>query len=148
MMTGQILGGSPVTEAVHYQILIMYLIATCLFCALFTNVFILHRVAFDEGTHVLRIDRFIEIIDEKQNKNHNVGIAENFIKGCFCCGLWGRQQNVSDAAVGNDLETQQLNYSSGNSVPTNRITILTRQFSSDGSMPFFRIESLSFRCGP
>jgi ABC-type multidrug transport system ATPase subunit len=146
MMTGQILGGSPVTEAAHYQILIMYLIATCLFCALFTNVFILHRVAFDVGAHVLRIDRFVEIIDEKQNKNHNVGIAENFIKrlqNC-CCGMWGRQQHVLDAAVGNDLETQQLNYGSGNSVPTNRITVLTRQFSSDGSVPFFRIESLSF----
>jgi ABC-type iron transport system FetAB ATPase subunit len=145
MMTGQILGGSPVTEAAHYQILIMYLIATCLFCALFTNVFILYWVAFD-GAQVLRVDRFIEIIDEKQNKNHNVSIAENFIMGLqnCCCGLLGRQQHILGAAVGNDLETQQLNYGSGNSVPTNRITILTRQFSSNGSVPFFRIESLSF----
>lgn len=31
IMMGQILGGSPVTEAAHYQILIMYLIATCTF---------------------------------------------------------------------------------------------------------------------
>eukprot|EP00986_Skeletonema_menzelii_P020276 scaffold30699_cov166-Skeletonema_menzelii.AAC.1 len=29
MMTGQILGGSPVTEAARYQILIIYLISTC-----------------------------------------------------------------------------------------------------------------------
>ena len=75
MMTGQILGGSSIVEAAHYQILIMYLISTCLFLAVFTNVFILYRVAFDAGTHVLRIDRFIEIVEEKkkQKSNNNNG---------------------------------------------------------------------------
>ncbi|KAL3811369.1 hypothetical protein ACHAXA_011333 [Cyclostephanos tholiformis] len=142
MMTGQILGGSPVTEAAHYQILIMYLIATCLFCAMFTNVFILYRVAFDAGGHVLRIDRFIELVGNKQNKNQGVGIMDNLIAGFrrCCCGLWGEKVAVAR----NDSELEHLNNGTGNSVPSNRVLILTRQFLSDGSEPFFRIDSLSF----
>ena len=142
MMTGQILGGSPVTEAAHYQILIMYLIATCLFCAMFANVFILYRVAFDAGGHVLRIDRFIELVDDKRNKKQGVGITEIFIAGLqrCCCGLWGEKV----ASGGNILELEHLNNGPCNSVPPNRVVILTRQFSNDGSEPFFRIDSLSF----
>lgn len=145
-MTGQILGGSPVSEAAHYQILIMYLIATCLFGAIFTNVFILYRIAFDAGAHILRIDRFVELVDEKQNKNHGVSITENLIGGLRnCCrGLWEGKQHAMGTALTNDAEMQDLNNGSGNSAPSNGITILTRQVSSDGSVPFFRIESLSF----
>ena len=146
MMTGQILGGSPVTEAAHYQILMMYLISTCLFCAMFTNVFILYRVAFDAGAHVLRIDRFIELIEDKQDKNQGVGITENLIarfRRC-CCELWGEKDRDMDIAVGKALELVHLNNCSGNSVPSNGIAILTHQFSSDESEPFFRINSLSF----
>ena len=145
-MTGQILGGSPVSEAAHYQILIMYLIATCLFGAIFTNVFILYRIAFDAGAHILRIDRFVELVDEKQNKNHGVSITENLIGGLrnCCCGLWEGKQHAMGTALTNDAEMQDLNNGSGNSAPSNGITILTRQVSSDGSVPFFRIESLSF----
>ncbi len=141
-MTGQILGGSPVTEAAHYQILIMYLIATCLFCAMFTNVFMLYRVAFDAGGHVLRIDRFIELVGDKQDKNRGVGIREYFIAGFqrCCCGLRGEKASP----VRSDPELEQLNIGPGNSFPSNRVVILTRQFSNDGSEPLFRIEGLSF----
>ena len=105
MMTGQILGGSPVTEAAHYQILITYCTATCTLSNIFMNVFVLYRVAFDAGTHVLRTDRFIEVVKNKQKNNHRVGgiiehmtrgiqnyfsIGSGCVKACLCCfGLWG-----------------------------------------------------------
>lgn len=94
-MTGQILGGSPVTEAAHYQILIMYLIATCTFCPIFLNLFIVYRVAFDAKTHALRTDRFIEVVDKKQKqKQENIGITQRMVCGLqnWIYPIWSRQQ--------------------------------------------------------
>jgi len=171
MMTGQILGGSPVTEAAHYQILIIYLIATCTFTCIFCNVFILYRVAFDAKTHVLRTDRFIEVVNKKHQKNsQRVGITVKLaIQNCYeigirfikafvcCCGLWGRKQDGSGNAVPNVFEGQPLieavfndtesKYGSSNSLLSNRIQILTHRLTSDGSnsiAPFFRITKLQF----
>ena len=133
MMTGQILGGSPVTEAAHYQILIMYLIATITFFAILLNLFIVYRVAFDAGTHVLRTDRFIEVIDTKQ-KMSIVSSMMGFMRNC-CCPMRRRPQDV----ISNNSETQPLQYSSNN---TNIIKIVTGQKST--SEPIFRIAKLSF----
>jgi ABC-type iron transport system FetAB ATPase subunit len=146
MMTGQILAGSSVTEAAHYQILMMYLISTCLFSVMFTNVFILYRVAFDAGAHVLRIDRFIELVEEKQKKNLAVSITKNWIAGLqrCCCWLWREKKNDMVIAARNDLELVRLNNDSGDAIPSNRFAIVTRQFSNDGSGPFLQIDSLSF----
>lgn len=46
MMTGQILGGSPVWEAARYQMLICYLIATMTFGTILTEIWISRQVAF------------------------------------------------------------------------------------------------------
>ena len=59
MMTGQILGGSPVMEAAHYQALIMYLIALATFGVVFMEVVLILNIGFDE-THMLRSDRFVK----------------------------------------------------------------------------------------
>ncbi|KAL7550945.1 hypothetical protein ACHAWF_014154 [Thalassiosira exigua] len=159
MMTGQILGGSPVTEAAHYQILIMYLIATCTFATIFMNVFIIYRVAFDAGTHVLRTDRFIEIVKKKRTQggttSHN---SANSMQVCFdrgmecarailcCCGLCSRgDKDNCDAMSLPDVEKQPLsNY--GATVQSDRIQILTRQLDRERSrtVPFFRIVQLKF----
>lgn len=60
MMTGQILGGSPVMEAARYQMLICYLIAICAFGTILTEVWISRGVAFDASSQMLRTDRFIK----------------------------------------------------------------------------------------
>ena len=162
MMTGQILGGSPVREAAHYQILIMYLIATCTFSIIFINVLILYRVAFDSGTHILRTDRFIEVAKTKNNiqcgsiaestdrgirKRYSVGI-ECVKASIRCIGLRRQQQ---DDTYGDtlDVEKQPLSSTKSNSSPqSNRIQILTRQLKGDRSnttsTPLFRIVKLQF----
>lgn len=64
MMTGQILGGSPVMEAARYQILIMYLIAVCVFGTIFMELWMTVQVAFD-SSNMLRTDRFKNSDDER-----------------------------------------------------------------------------------
>ena len=59
MMTGQILGGASVVDAARYQMIIMYLIATCTFGSVLAVLSVVVRVAFD-GTHMLRVDRFVK----------------------------------------------------------------------------------------
>ena len=160
MMTGQILGGSPVTEAAHYQILIMYLIATSTFLTIFFNVVVLYRTAFEKGTHVLRTDRFIEVSKKKPKKNQRIGIIESLTKGlkdccnvgvvCIksilcCCGLWERKPGVLIDSVPNDFEAQPLKY--GSSTAPNRIQILTRRLTNDGldtTTRYFHISRLQF----
>ena len=56
MMTGQILAGSPPTEAVKYQILIMFLIAAGTGLGVICSVRLTARRLFDER-HRLRLDR-------------------------------------------------------------------------------------------
>mmetsp|Transcript_12461 Transcript_12461/g.18589 ORF Transcript_12461/g.18589 Transcript_12461/m.18589 type:complete len:660 (+) Transcript_12461:171-2150(+) len=80
MMTGQILGGSPVTEAAHYQILIIYLISTCTFLTIFMNIYAMYRVAFDTGTHIFRVDRFIKVEKKKLSQYQRFKIAWVSIK--------------------------------------------------------------------
>jgi len=59
MMTGQILGGSPIMEAAHYQALIMYLIAMATFGVILMEVVLILHIGFDPS-HMLRSDRFIK----------------------------------------------------------------------------------------
>lgn len=46
MMTGQILGGSPVQEAARYQMMIVYLIATVTFGTILLEAYFVRRIAF------------------------------------------------------------------------------------------------------
>lgn len=143
MMTGQILGGSPVTEAARYQILIIYLIATCCFCIIFINVLCMYLAVFDTSTHVLRTDRFIEAAG-RDNCCSTIGVWCE--QAClYCCQLCGRQPSICDTLS----ETHQLandpeaSYGTGNS---NRIEILTRQLSDSwkGAGPLFQISKLQY----
>lgn len=58
MMTGQILGGSPVIQAARYQMLIMYIIAFCTFGTIITEIYIALKAGFDKE-HTLRTEHFI-----------------------------------------------------------------------------------------
>ena len=80
MMTGQILGGSPVTEAARYQILIIYLISTCTFLTIFMNIYAMYRVSFDTGTHIFRVDRFVKVEKKKLTRFQRFKIAWISIK--------------------------------------------------------------------
>lgn len=59
MMTGQILGGSPVQEAARYQMLIMYLIATVTFGTILLEAWFVRQVAFSYD-HRLDTSHFIK----------------------------------------------------------------------------------------
>lgn len=138
MMTGQILGGSPVTEAAHYQILIIYLISTCTFLTTFMNIYAMYRVAFDTGTHIFRIDRFVKV--EKKNLTQlqrlkivlisvkmfaktvfkwSLGAACSRVILCLkvsmCCFKLCRKSHKNEHAdeEGGDLERQPLSNDSG-----------------------------------
>ena len=67
MMTGQILGGSPVMEAARYQMLIMYLIASTSFGSTVMILSSVMKVAFDSD-HMMRTDR---IVRRETNKTRN-----------------------------------------------------------------------------
>mmetsp|Transcript_3701 Transcript_3701/g.7307 ORF Transcript_3701/g.7307 Transcript_3701/m.7307 type:complete len:658 (-) Transcript_3701:1873-3846(-) len=167
MMTGQILGGSPVTEAARYQILIMYLISTCSFSTILMNVYIVYRVAFDVGCHVLRNDRFIEVIKKKDGK----GIGNTFtvvgdklkkfvliglgtFKACF---MFLSRRSVSkknnfggSTTISEDsdlLEKQHLT-SSKYGTSTNKIRMLSKKLvnnsESVGNDPFLQIVNLEY----
>lgn len=97
MMTGQILGGSPVIEAARYQILIMYLIAACAFGTILCEIWVAKHVGFDVRKQRLRSDRLKLIVDpglEHQRRFRNQSLLEYFwhcieklIRLLFCCWL-------------------------------------------------------------
>lgn len=92
MMTGQILGGAPVIDAARYQMLIMYLIATCVFGSTLMLLYVAVSVGFDK-THMLRTDRI-----QKRTKGASLFdcISETW-KMLFCC--------CCDQAIENDGTT-------------------------------------------
>jgi len=92
MMTGQILGGAPVVDAARYQMLIMYLIATCVFGSTLMLLYVAVSVGFDE-THMLRTDRI-----QKRTKGASLFdcISETW-RMLFCC--------CCDQAIENDGTT-------------------------------------------
>mmetsp|Transcript_4996 Transcript_4996/g.10510 ORF Transcript_4996/g.10510 Transcript_4996/m.10510 type:complete len:600 (+) Transcript_4996:260-2059(+) len=174
MMTGQILGGSPVTEAAHYQILIIYLISTCTFLTIFMNIYAMYRVAFDTGTHIFRVDRFIKVEKKKLSQYQRFKIAWVSVKiyakkalgwslgaafskvilclkvGMSCCKVWRKRNQRSDEEV-SDLERQPLSDDSGiaslkyDSSSENKVQILsTRDTEAPESSVVFRISNLQF----
>ena len=60
MMTGQILGGSPVMQAARYQMLIMYLITACSLGAILMQVMYVVQRGFDDS-HTLLLDKFVKV---------------------------------------------------------------------------------------
>lgn len=64
MMTGQILGGSPVIDAAKYQMLIMYLIAVSTFGAMMMEIWVILGIGFD-SSHVLQTHNFSKAPDSQ-----------------------------------------------------------------------------------
>ncbi len=75
MMTGQILGGSSVTDAAHYQCLIMYLITNATFFAILLEVLLVLQIGFD-SSHMLRPDRFQKANREKKFMSWCLGLGK------------------------------------------------------------------------
>ena len=142
-MTGQILGGSPVTEAAHYQILITYLGATCTFGTIFINIWIIYRVAFDASNHVLRTDRFIEVVKDKRNILEKTKTFVGNVLGFLCCyGPLPEKVEKQDAM--GSLEQQPLVGTGGLQVE-NRIKISTNRLACGiGRIESFTISGLQF----
>jgi len=135
MMTGQILGGSPVTEAAHYQIMIAYLGATCTFGTIFINMWVIYRVAFDVSNHVLRTDRFIEVVKDKRNVLEKtktfVGIVLCGAQYLLCCCCFGPLRKKGEKLDAMESLEQQPLVDPGGLQVANRIKISTNRFSCD-----------------
>jgi putative ABC transport system permease protein len=85
MMTGQILGGSPVGEAARYQMLIMYLIAMCTFGTILAEVAMALRAGFDDA-HRLRTDFFVHSKSSAKAGGNSCSRSwSNFYRLCCCC---------------------------------------------------------------
>jgi putative ABC transport system permease protein len=155
MMTGQILGGNAPPEAARYQILIIWLISTAAFATIIMNAFVVYRVAFDANAHVLRTDRFIEVIRNGKNKGMMpfgsllsslklvVGAFCDGLKSILCCGRGGKDGSADSA----DIEQQPLSEKGdyGTNGTTNKIQIVSRiQSNTEDTSPFFQISKLQF----
>jgi ABC-type iron transport system FetAB ATPase subunit len=152
MMTGQILGGSPVMEAARYQILIIYLIAVCSFGAILANMGIALWFGFD-ASHMLISDRFTK----RPKQLSFLDRISKFFQWlcCCCCGFQtlqssnisemqpltnGSNKDDEDGAVYTqpnrgsiEVKTMMRSSSNGNSnLPLHRLEIrgITRSFST------------------
>lgn len=95
MMTGQILGGSPVMQAARYQTMIMYLIATATFGAILLQIGVILEIGFDHSSQMLRADRF-EKVPESLSFWY---MAKNSLFVAFLtrkCGFATQQQSTLD----------------------------------------------------
>uniref|UniRef100_A0A7S4WJU8 ABC transporter domain-containing protein n=1 Tax=Ditylum brightwellii TaxID=49249 RepID=A0A7S4WJU8_9STRA len=136
MMTGQILGGAPVTAAARYQILIMYFIGFCAFSNIFAVVFIAIRAGFDTKTHSLQTDHFVK--RGKKKKQCPTQLADCLAYPFSCC-CPGKVENDYDKRFVNDPsvnkgELEPLNESNSSSTKI-RLYTLHNPSSSDHPLP-------------
>jgi ABC-type multidrug transport system fused ATPase/permease subunit len=109
MMTGQILGGSPVTEAARYQVLIIWLIGTINFSSVFMNTYMVYKVAFDTSKHMLRTERFIEVVRKNRKGLGVKRVMETLRSACILLMSYGRDSQTSVPQEGYvDVEQQPL----------------------------------------
>lgn len=104
MMTGQILGGSSVADAARYQILIMYLIATCSFGTILTQLFFSLRICFDANM-ILRSDRLMKRT-KRRNITALVDIVYSSVRDCLSRGQ--RDSKVEAPAANSKGESTML----------------------------------------
>jgi uncharacterized protein (TIGR00245 family) len=158
MMTGQILGGSPVGEAARYQMLIMYLIAMCTFGTILAEVTMALRAGFDDA-YRLRTDLFVDSKSgaKKGGGNSCRGSWSSFFRLCCCCfeccydWIWSKDNEMRRSAFvvpmdnGQDTETTGLltsNINGNNDTSSdhrNEIEFLTVRSPPSGSQPTFRL---------
>lgn len=105
MMTGQILGGTPVMEAARYQMVIIYLITISSFGSILTIVFLSLRVVFDVSTDMLHVDR---LVMRKEKRSFLDTITFCCRSLCRCCsGVCTHRSQPSGESrpLAEDIET-------------------------------------------
>ena len=105
MMTGQILGGTPVMEAARYQMVIIYLITISSFGSILTIVFLSLRVVFDVSTDILHVDRLVK---RKEKRSFLDTISFCCRSLCQCCsglGTLRSQPGGESRPLTEDIET-------------------------------------------
>ena len=133
MMTGQILGGSTVTEAARYQILITYLIAVCCFAMVLTNVFLALKIGFDSRLR-LRIDRL------RKRAHKSSPLCFDGIRGYFTWARKRRRSSSSSVPTSTEELTQLL-------APKGKLSVTTSKRAKtrlNGDKPILDISDLSF----
>ena len=148
MMTGQILGGSPVTEAARYQVLIIWLIGTINFSSVFMNTYIVYKVAFETSKHMLRTERFIKVIRSKKRKGISFKrFYDTFRSTCILLMTCGRNKQTNQREDYLDIEQQSLESLSryGATDKICNLTIQMRQQDKvDSAKPLLQISKLQF----
>lgn len=100
MMTGQILGGSIVTDAARYQILIIYLIATSSFGTILTQHFLLLGVCFDSQM-IHRTDR----LHRRAKKENAMTLLTSCLESAWnWCRRSGEQVRRLSSSFSNGLD--------------------------------------------
>lgn len=148
MMTGQILGGSPVTEAARYQVLIIWLIGTINFSSVLSNTYIVYKVAFETSKHMLHTERFIEVIKSKKRKGIGFKrIYDTFRSTCILLMTCGKNKQKNQGEDYLDIEQQPFESLSkyGATEKTCNLTIQTRQRDKvNATKPILQISKLQF----
>jgi putative ABC transport system permease protein len=103
MMTGQILGGSPVMEAARYQILIIYLIALGTFGSILANMGMALWFGFD-SSHMLCADRFTK----RPAQLSFLDRVSTFFQWLCCCCFQGTTTNELQTFSADTTETDML----------------------------------------
>jgi len=115
MMTGQILGGSPVLEAAKYQILILYLIATCAFGTILSELWMARRACCDLTQQRLCTERLIlrttggggnddGVVGGGGGKtDQNGGVWGLLARCCGACCWWSTGKLTEEPAEANGL---------------------------------------------
>eukprot|EP00591_Stephanopyxis_turris_P005309 CAMPEP_0195524160 /NCGR_PEP_ID=MMETSP0794_2-20130614/23838_1 /TAXON_ID=515487 /ORGANISM="Stephanopyxis turris, Strain CCMP 815" /LENGTH=555 /DNA_ID=CAMNT_0040654327 /DNA_START=279 /DNA_END=1943 /DNA_ORIENTATION=+ len=106
MMTGQILGGSPAMEAARYQMLIIYLIATCTIGTIIIEIWMAMQVSFDSA-NMLRTDRLIKRV-KKVSLCDCIGASLK--KLCRCSPQKSNASHGETEPLNGDIDAHQSAY--------------------------------------
>jgi len=108
MMTGQILAGSAVSEAAHYQMMIVYMIAVCTFGTILMETFVVLKAVFDLKLEIPRTDRLV-----KREKKRSMSSTIESLLGLCCKGKNLQEQppsNISERELLNDHDLEIERY--------------------------------------
>ena len=90
MMTGQILGGSAVTEAARYQMLIIYFISMVAFGTILSGVYLAVRIGFDQSTSMQRTDRLFKRVEQPWALWAKATPFVEWVQSWCCCCCWDK----------------------------------------------------------
>jgi putative ABC transport system permease protein len=104
MMTGQILAGSSVTDAAHYQMLIIYLISICSFGTILTEVYFVIGFTFDSSC-MLRTDRLTKRLEKPSLLRQVASWCDWFLSLCYSSPKRRSSEASSLLEIGKSSET-------------------------------------------